>query len=601
MASITAHRGTSVEDCALGDLYEQLREIELSDQRLTRQLDDVECYQRVFKYRDSDDDTYMATGFSREFLDAQHTTLSACQTLQRKFHEMLRKEINIHSRPSLRPLTILDLPYEILVQISKHVKGWHPDPLFAAFMYSQGVSEIKNLRLTCWRFCNASSQFLIPLVRVELNSASVSQLNKISKHPTISQGVRAVKVILDYYDYELANDIALFAEYSAYNLRRHTEFSEYNVLDKTDESVATDLEIIRKSRELENVWMSFAEDTVTLTDNVSALDLLRRAHEEYKSRTADQTQVYENGAFFRSVGTAIGRMPLATRLEFSEWDFQGSRHKRTGSCREGDDDFYLWQMLLPMRWDVGREWALGSPHADVLVDLPIAVHEAGTVLKCLDLQISSLPDRHETLTAAETRKLSMAVQQVTVINIRMRGEHLADSESAHDPAYLEYCRQYIDALSNTDSIEDISLNLQCFTGQDMPLTADIGSLMTFRLWQNLANVTWQDVLLYQMDLERFFRLVHKPLEYLYLESVCLLSGSWAETLEILRAAPLGSRVTLLDPLGAECDDLESEEKARIFGTPNDEVWRKSPAEKYVIGYLRLNPLKADEVDQNGAT
>ena len=596
MALAIADPGTSIGDCALEDLYQQLREIALSDQRLARQMRNIRHYRVMMRSRGSDDDEDIVAGFFREFLDEQHATLSACQTLHDKFRKLLRKDINLRSRPSLRPLTILDMPDEILVQVSEYVKGWTPDPRYGTFMYSQGVSEIKNLRLTCWRFCNVSSHLLLPLVRVELNSASVARLDTISKHPTISKSVRAVRVVVDYYDYELAKDIALFAEFSAYNLRERTDLTEAMA---KDDSVESNLELIRKSRELENSWTSFAADTVgdaALTANLRGIDLLRRAHDEYRSRTADQTQVYKNGAFVRSVATAIGQMPLATRLEFREFEFGAGRWKLTGSFREGDDDYYLWQMLLPMRWHVGRQWALGTPHADVLVDLPIAVHETGTMLKGLDLEISSLPDPHESFSPADMRKVSMAVQQVKDMNVHMGCSYLADSESANNPAYLEYCHQYIGALFNTDSTEDISLDLQCFASEVMPPVTDLGSLMTFRLWENLVAVTWQSVALYQADFKRFFQLLQQPLQYLQLTSVHLLSGSWAETLEILRAGPTGGYVTLSSPRGAECEDLGDEEKARIFKRADYEHWTKSLAEKYIIGYSEHNPLKVAETE-----
>ena len=604
MASATADRGVPVLDCALEDLYKQLREIELSDQRLARQIRDLGHYRVMMRSRGSEDDNFIVTGLSREFLDAQHATLSACQTLHDKFREVLRKDINIRSRPSLRPLTILDMPDEILVQVFEYVKGWTPDARYYTFLYFQGVGEIKNLRLTCWRFCNASSHLLLPLVRVELNTASVAHLDTISKHPTISKGVRAVRVVLDYYDYELANNIWLFAEYSADNLGRRTDFSERLALRKTPGSLESDLEPIRKARELENSWTSFASDTVgdaTLTANLRGLQLLQRAHEEYQSRAADQKKLLGNQDFVRSVATAISRMPLATRLEFAEFDCQGGRYKRTGSFREGDDEYFMWQILLPMTWDLGRKWGLGTPHGHVLVDLPIAVHETGSVLKGLDLEISSLPESHEVLTIAETRKLSTAVQQVKNMHIRMQDYHLAESESAHTPAYLEYCHQYIHALSNTDSIERIFLDLGCFSAEDMRPLTDLGSLMTFRLWENLVDVSWRSVALYQTDLNRFFQLLQKPLQYLHLGSVRLLSGSWSETLEILHSAPTGYHVTLSDPLGAECEDLGKEEKARIFDKPKDDLWATSEAEDYIMGFSSPNPLKADELNQSGMT
>lgn len=62
--------------------------------------------------------------------------------------------------------------------------------------------------------------------------------------------------------------------------------------------------------------------------------------------------------------------------------------------------------------------------------------------------------------------------------------------------------------------------------------------MTFRRWENLVDVSWNSVSLYQKELERFFRQLRKPLKYLHLSSVRLLSGLWAETLEILRTVLL---------------------------------------------------------------
>lgn len=601
MAS-ASDRGNLAGEYSLNELYQQLRGLELSDQRLNRQIRQVGYYQHRMRSTGSEDDTSTATEVPREFLDAQHTTLSDCQRLLGRLSEMLRKDINLRSRPSLRSLTILDIPDEILVRIFEYVKGWHPDPQYSPFMYEHGAAEIKNLRLTCWCFCNASSHLLLPLVRVELDSASVAHLDTVSQHPTIRKGVRAVRVVLDYYDYELANNIEFFAEYSAYNLRERTDMSEWMALNKSADSVESDMEPIRKAREYENLWMSFAGvavDDTTQTANQSGLNLLRRAHEEYRSRAADQNEVFENRAFVRSVTTAIGRMPLVTRLEFRELDSESPRWRSPVPLLQGDDDHLLWQMLLPMRWDVGRQWALGTPHVEVLVDLPTAVHEAGTVLKGFDFEISSLPECHGILTAEETRRLSMAVQQVKNIRIELRGYRLADSEDALNPADVDYFHLYIDALFNTDSIESISLNLDCFntgdTGVTPPLT-DLGSLMTFRVWENLLKVTWNCVSLYHTDMERFFQQLQKPLQFLYLSGVHLLSGSWAETLEILRAAPTGYSVTLSHPLGAECEYLSVEEKAKIFDKPDDDIWAESQAEEYILGYSGVNPLKPVEVD-----
>ena len=606
MAS-TPERGSSIKDYNLDELYQQLRELELSDQQLKTQVRELNFYQRRLRYRDAEESTLTegsATAGLRNFLDAQSTTLSDCQKLLARFRHTLMKDINVCSRPFLRPLTILDMPDEILITVFEYVKSWEPSVRYPTYMYCFGVGEIKNLRLTCRRFCDTSSHLLLPLARIELNSTSVDRFDAISHHPTISKGVRAVRVVLDYYCDELANDFALFAEYSAVNLRDRTDIFESIALNRSDGPSESDTECIRKAREFETSWMSFASGAFsdsTFKADSGHQNLLQRAYEEYQSRAANQKQICENPDFVRSVATAIGRMPLASRLEFREFDTDSiRRRRRTGiaTLREGDEDWFLWQMLIPMMWDEGRQWGLGTPHSDLLVDLPRAIHEAGIELQGLDYHISSLPESHIVLTAEEIRSVSMAVQHVKHLTFELQGYRLADSEHPLDPADLKYLHGYIDAISNTNSIEGISLDLSVFSGRNTPPLTDLGSLMSFRLWENLKKVTWHSTPVHQADVKRFFLQLQKPLQFLYLSGVHLLSGSWAETLDILRAAPTGYYVSLSHPQGAECEDLGVEEKARVFDSPNDQYWRKSRAEKYIMGYCKHNPLKPAEDDQS---
>lgn len=603
----TSDGGSSVQDYDLGELYQQLRELDRSDKRLKRQLCHVHKDRSFIQSGDSEHGTLAEgslTHVSLESLNAQCQTLFSCQELNSGRRETLRNDINICSRPRLRPLTILDMPDEILVRVCECVKGWEPDVLRYGSTFVRSPSNIKNLRLTCWRFCNTSSHLLLPFVRVELKQASVEHLNTVSRHPTISKGVRAVRVVLDYYDYELANDFAHFAEYSAANLGDHADFLECMDSEEFEDRVGNNMETIRKTRQLENSCLSFASgavDDATFGANPSHRKLLQRAHEEYRSRATDQKQVCESGAFVRIVTAAIGRMPRARRLELREHDGYSAPHwKRTTPPCAGDDDYFLCWMIRPMTWDEGRQWVLGTPHIDLL-GLPGAGREAGTFLKSLEINITSLPESHDVLTAEEMRSLSMSVQQLKNIQIKLRGYRMANlTELGHalDTAELQYLRNYIDAVLNTHSIESLSLDLECFLDEDTGPLTDLGSLMTFRLWGNLEEVSWRSVSLYQKDMERFFQQLRKPLKFLHLCGVRLLDGSWAETLEILRTAPTGYEVTLSGPSGAECEDLSEEEINKIFRSQSGDYWGKSEAEDYITGYSRHNPLKPEENDHS---
>lgn len=480
----------------LGELYQQLSELDRSDTHLYRQLGHLCRERRLIWSGDAEHDIV-----SLESLDAQCETLWNSQKLNKSYRETLRKDINVCSRPRLRPLTILDMPDEILVKVCEYLDAEGlMDTVRYGSTFVRSPSDIKNLRLTCRRLCNTSSHLLLPFVRVELNQASVEHLNKISRHPTISKGVRAVRLVLDYYDYELANDFALFAEYFAAKMADHAQFLEFMDREEfKDQEIFKDghgnsKETIQKTRQLENFCLSCASGAVDEADfgaNPSHRKVLQRAHEAYRSCVTDQKQVCENGAFFRTVAAAIDRMPRARRLELRERDGERARPKNWAPIRAGDDLYFLFWVVRPMTWGEGRLWALGTPHIDLL-RLPGAFHEAGPFLKSLNINITSPPKSQDALTAEEMRSLSLSVQQLKYIEIKLLGygmENFEDLGHAFDTTELQYLRNYVDAVLNTDSIERLSLDFSCFSDEATGPLTDLGSLMTFRGWENLVDVS----------------------------------------------------------------------------------------------------------------
>ncbi|KAL8657334.1 MAG: hypothetical protein Q9226_002008 [Calogaya cf. arnoldii] len=301
------------------------------------------------------------------------------------------------------------MPVEILVRICECVKGWQPDVLRRGSFYAPTITDIKNLRLACWRLCNTSSHLLLPFVRVELNQTSVDHLNTISRHPTIRKGVRDVRIVLDYYDYKLADDFFLFAEYSAAILGDFADFLDIETSPEFGDQRWTDMESIQKTRCLQETCTSFASGAVddpTIRANPNNRKLLQRMHEEYRSRATAQKELCTNGKFVGNVAAAISRMPRLGRLELRERDLENSfPWKKKAPLRAGEDDYFPWWMLRRMTWDEGRHWMLGTPHMEILNDLPVAVHDGGIILRSLNINISSLPEAYGLLTAEEIRSL----------------------------------------------------------------------------------------------------------------------------------------------------------------------------------------------------
>ncbi|KAL9641336.1 MAG: hypothetical protein Q9204_000072 [Flavoplaca sp. TL-2023a] len=603
---LSAERGSSLLRDDLGQLYQQLKELDRSDERLTEQI----CLMGRYEHFIQNGGTFpeaSSENVSLESIEAHCETLFSYRELNSTQRKTLLEDINICSRPRLRSLTVLDLPDEILLRVCEYVRGWQPDVLRFGSTFLNTSNDIKSLRLTCWRFCNTSSHLFLPFVRVELNQASLERLNAISQHPMISKGVRVVRVVLDYYDYDLANDLAFFAEFSAVRMGECANSLELGLSLGTKDLAQNNMitEKLRKARLLETSWLSFVNDGIdhaTSETNPSYQDLLHIAHEEYRSRATDQKQVCENGYFIHSVATAFARMPRARRVEIQQHDDEGIFRKRAAPIRAGEDACFVSWILQPMNWDTGRQWGLRTPHIDALA-LPGAMCEAGVLPQSLDIKITSLPESNDILNQKELRRLSMGAQQLKDIKIMLQRHRTAnDPEFRLNPetAELNQLRDYIDAVLNTDSIERLSLDFECFLNEDTDLLIDLGSLMTFKLWGNLVEVSWSSVSLHQKEIECFFEQRRKPLESLRFSTVHLLTGSWADTLEVLRTAPTGYQVSLGGLSGAECTDLSDEENKRIFHKQSDDYWGTSRAEDFVTGASETNPLTADETDQHDA-
>ncbi|KAE9362683.1 hypothetical protein N431DRAFT_358420, partial [Stipitochalara longipes BDJ] len=252
---------------------------------------------------------------------------------------------------------ILDMPDEILIKIFEHVKGWQPDEQWFSERASS-VDEIKNLRLTCRRFCNTTSHLLMHFVIVELNPSSLYHLEEVSRHPTISKGILCVRVVLSYYDSYLADNIDVFASHHAHKLSEATEFAERTTHSQADlYNVPEEIIIagVKKAWKIIGEWRNFhAIDNMVNEDShdepgSTYRKVLRRGYEEYRKHYVEQERLRKEGAFIKAVAEAFARMPAARRLELWDagWEIGARRrYVRTWLAQMSDDESLRKNMLV---------------------------------------------------------------------------------------------------------------------------------------------------------------------------------------------------------------------------------------------------------------
>lgn len=474
----------------------------------------------------------------------------------------------------MRPAGALDMPNELLTATFSHLKN---------------TADIQSARLTCRRFEANSSRFLIPLVRVEPQSASLRRLDRISQHPAIGGGVREVAIQLTYYDATLAFEIADFTSTNAERVESEKKTLLWlishsclppGVSRQRGEAAVDRADAIMDS--WENAGPVTPEN-LSPEEDQQYQDLLNVAFDKYRSRYLNQAGMLEDGTFIRAVAAAMAQMPRARTLAFHGKTELTQRQEKHFLFRMEDLKEQCEVMTYPLSREQARFQLCGPRVGDLFITLPLAVHKAGVLLS--ELNISTYLTLEEDLPELETSKITSALQGLRAVNLDFMWDELPNR------SYVHHICSLLNAILDTDSLQSISLSFDC-EFDTRPLLFTMGTILTRRKWKNLRRVSLSNMPLHLRELALFIANLGAPLEGFHIDAIHLLSGTWAEGLDIFRGSVGmlgGDRIEVRDPSGAEVEiKLSNDETNAMF---EGEGGRRSTAEAYILGYTYTNPLQ----------
>lgn len=574
----------------LNELYSQLRDIDrlkdrLSDQRVAAGRrrwgpgNDHESEEKIF--------------------NEQWVNLISVESLVDDLQSTIRKTINTMSRPTLRPLRILDLPDEILMKISECAHAW-PHRLFM-WHKAEGYKDIQSLRLTCRRFCKASSHLLLHFLRVDLDSSSLAHFEEISRHPAIRVGMRCAKVVLHYYNPEFADNILDFTDFYLRKLGERIESLEH-WLSEDIPDFPTDKEVVKgKLKQAKRMLRVWEREALNIPDNtfnrkdLRLRQLLREAHHEYQRRFTDQERLLQDRAFVHSLATAIARMPNMKRLEIVDWDRFSLFDAPSFFSRGNGWDALMNDMVQPFSWEKASLYSSSQPPMGVLTTLPWAIHEAGGLITDISIELS--PREHFGcfgLLEADVQNIRCAAQRLQRFSFYLNHD---DSDSWRSRDFVEidkFCR-FLMAFLDSASVEEITINLRALSSEQDTASASLltlGQILTLRSWPSLSYINLGAIPIDFNNLEQFVNQLCSPAVYVSMNYIHLLSGTWGAALDLMRK--INPEDWSLDcPTGAECDMMSDEEKQAVFGTYDRRHWEKSKAEMYIMKWIDKNPLRGD--------
>ncbi|KAM3507475.1 hypothetical protein MY11210_007142 [Beauveria gryllotalpidicola] len=494
----------------------------------------------------------------RDLFDQGQVIATAKAEMERVRRD-LRHCIDTLSRPHLSNTRIVDLPAEILLRIFQLVeigeegmnadkKAWNTSIVEG----QRGIKDIQNIRLTCRSLCNLSSGLLVRSVRAHFNETSLSRLEEISRHATISKGVRFVQLTFELYDSSLA-ELDAFSSYVSNKVTVQGVISYIRIArpDQLHDVCVRDLE--PATAQLKRVAAVDAANAARISEVDQACRVrLEEIHRDYLELLQKQISLQDSERYSTVVCSAMARMPLARELTIGEYDTVLMRPPFDAS-KTNKWDALRWFLLQPVNGRLAYGHGQNLPSHEPILKVMEAVSNAGVLLKSLRICLSTLgwTDGWD-VAPHRLRALSSAVQKLESFQFIVT--HVPDEHARDDHHGV------LSALLDTESLRTLYLELQVSHGSSLSVLEQI---LGSRPRPKLAHVALFCVRFGLSDLELLLDRMPQSLRTLHLAEVTLLTDTWADALDLLRQREC-CKMELTYPHGAEVNDMNPDDYILIW-------------------------------------
>lgn len=481
--------------------------------------------------------------------------------------------------PPAKPLIITDLPNEILLNIMACLSGgtqWR-DINKTMWDFSTSKADTKNVRLSCRDLSNIASKHFFDHVSVVLSQSSITNFERISNHPHISNCVKAVQISLALYD-DAIGSLEEFARYHVDNLALPHEDSE---------------ETRAKAALISQTWDRYLETRQSQNDiflpnfdheQLGYIHALVQGYYGYQQRLREQEIVVQasgRAGFTVRLAHAMAKLPLAKHLEVTDWDTIHWGPRSRYPLRRLDISGQESLVNSLSQWRNPFDMIQGTKHLS-LVPSSISIGtlrppETGPGITSLNIQIS--PSRH---TYAQLSLLYLQEDQLRsslrdLRSFRFESWDQSPPNLALDPQGFQAFARFLDACTGSEHLECLVIdpNLAFSSGE---------SLIRLRPWPKLKYAVLKRLPASESNLEALTAPIASQEGCLIMDHVHLCGGTWAGVLDMLRKRRI--RVSLGLQNGAECDTRPDEGMGvfcRNRGLP-------SFAEYYVRGDDMPNPM-----------
>ncbi|CAG9968614.1 unnamed protein product [Clonostachys byssicola] len=492
---------------------------------------------------------------------------------------------------------------------------------------SEDLVTLQSLRLTCRIFNHIASPLLCTFLRLELSQASLDRLIGLSKNPLIIKGLRGIQLSLAYRPPELAHDISNYMnnklETLNFQIVPHCQI-ETESLDKSSTTQENDprgyrlFKCLDEYEALSSQWETHirGQDSRILPQDLGSYQcILQQSFESYKSLHEEQCELLMSGSFVHTIATTTAKAQHPIALNVHDHIFWYS------DDNDFDDEDYCMELIFnraklsrlllqPHSWEA-LETMPENPMIlpiRILVDLPIAINEAGGCLDSLSLDCfssawKSVPMAYPHGGSSESlwSQLGAACHQLRVFELGgwIMNEQCSTRHNVRSDEKF-YLDKYVSVMLTSPKLECATIDMACFYLEEG--NYELQTYLPQNTSSSLQMLALEYSYLSQKDLEALCRLLGPNPSSIQISVTTLLGGSWSNALDILRSQvkPCSrSRecwVYFFHLAGGEIGevpmpDFESDDGNESQDGPQEEYKKMiSQAEQYVLGSIDYFPF-----------
>jgi hypothetical protein len=441
--------------------------------------------------------------------------------------------------------------------------------------YHDGQAErlrsVQNARLVCRRFKELATPYLVPVLEIKVDLASLERADKLTQCPDIVRGIKIIHINVDYRPIWLSRDLYQFISCRLEDLSKMKIECSHIIRRSEKQTDRWGGRLVIPEREeckqavarfgqIRAAWnASYNGDFINTKDESLAplQELLKKAHKLYQQRHAEQLFMIEDGSFVARASSYMVRLGRPISISFgSRFSHSALSEIHTGETwlpgqvpqiRNVDiltDEDSLSQFLTtPYSWNRIDYENLYDAHFKplrIFPELPIACHRADVRLREVSFQCFPVTHLCRDLSPGGRdrpregwEELRAAFQYLEKFDFGRTG--LTMDRNRHDePSHVDAMgfREYLGAALASPVLQTVYIKTWshlCFR-----MGPVLARSLTLK-GRYLKRLHLHDMSMRQNELDAFCQRLPEGLEVLELSRIVIWPGDWTDALDILRS------------------------------------------------------------------